>query len=320
MDKENSMKSEQNTRFLKRIPTLPKWMRWPVVFCRIVLGSVFIVSGLMKALDAQSFIATLPFYHLPEWMIPLGALVPAVEVVIGFAIIVGLVLPLITLAAAGLLIFFSALLVAGIAGGELETCGCFGRLLEQSPGSALGRNVILLVLTGLVWLYYRKVPRAWPVWKVGPTIALLLIAGTITGYTVHAPQIDDSRARVGDFFPTEGIVTDTIPDLIGEHFLFVFSVNCEHCWNVVENVKNIAADTAYSVIGIAGSSPVNIAWFQEEFETQFPIFPYDIQTFQESFRTWPALYYVQDGLILGRIEQEVPARITLEEVHLPDWR
>jgi uncharacterized membrane protein YphA (DoxX/SURF4 family) len=320
LDKESSMTSEQNTRFRQRIPILPKWMRWPIIICRIVMGSIFIVSGLMKTLDAQSFLATLPYYHLPEWLIPLGALIPAVEVTIGFAFIVGLVLPFATLAAAGLLVTFSVLLLVGIAGGELETCGCFGRLLEQSPGSALFRNLILLILTAVIWLYYRKTVRSWPIWKVGPTIVILLVAGTITGYTVHAPQIDDSRARIGDFFPTEDILANEIPDLTGEHFLFVFSVNCEHCWNVVENVKTIAADSNYSVIGIAGSSPSNIAWFREEFDAQFPIYSYDVEAFQEAFRAWPSLYYVQDGLILGRIEQEVPVRITLEEVHLPNWR
>lgn len=271
-------------------------------------------------MDAQSFLATLPYYHLPEWLIPLGALIPALEVAIGFAFIVGLALPLTTPAAAGLLVVFSVLLVVGMAGGELETCGCFGRILEQSPGSALSRNLILFILAVLIWLYYRKIFHTWPIWKVGPAIAILLVTGTITGYTVHAPQIDDSRARIGEFFPTEGILADEIPDLTGEHFLFVFSVDCEHCWNAVENVKTIAADTNYSVTGIAGSSPANIAWFMKEFDAQFPIYSYDVQTFREAFRTWPALYYVQDGLILGRIEHDVPARITLEEFHLPEWR
>ena len=320
MDKESGMNPDPKTRFFQRIPTFPAWMRWPVIICRIVLGSVFIVSGLMKTLDAQSFLATLPYYHLPEWLIPLGALIPAMEVVIGFAFIVGLALPLTALAAVGLLVVFSALLIIGIAGGELETCGCFGRLLEQSPASALFRNLILLILTAPIWNYYRKVSFAWPIWKMSPAVAVLLIAGTMTGYTVHAPQIDDSLASIGNFFPTENILSDEVPDLVGEHFLFVFSVDCEHCWNVIENVKTIAADTNYSVIGIAGSSPTKIAWFREAFDAQFPIYSYDVQTFREAFRTWPALYYVQDGLIVGRIETEVPARITLEEVHLPNWK
>ena len=320
MEKESDMNSDPKRRSRQRIPAFPEWMRWPIIICRIALGSVLIVSGLMKTLDAQSFLATLPYYHLPDWLIPFGALIPAVEIVIGFAFIVGLTLPLTTLAAVGLLVVFSALLVIGMAGGELETCGCFGRLLEQSPASALSRNLILLILTALIWNYYRRISLSWPIWKVSPAVAVLLLAGTMTGYTVHAPQIDDSLARVGEFFPTENILSDEIPDLIGEHFLFVFSVDCEHCWNVIENVKTIAADSIFSVMGIAGSSPSNIAWFKETFDVQFPIYSYDVQTFREAFRTWPALFYVQDGLIVGRIETEVPARITLEEVHLPNWK
>ncbi len=39
-----------------------------------------------------------------------------------------------------------------------------------------------------------------------------------------------------------------------------------------------------------------------------------------AFRTWPALYYLEDGIIIGKVEGEVPVPKTLEEVHLPEWR
>jgi uncharacterized membrane protein YphA (DoxX/SURF4 family) len=309
---------EENSRF--RIPLFPSWMRWPSIICRIALGSIFIVSGLLKALDAQGFLAALPYYQIPDWLVPFGTLVPPLEVVIGVAFIFGIALRRTSLAAFGMLLFFSAMLLLGISGGELDTCGCFGRLLEQSPTSALFRNLILILFTVIVWNYYRHGRLLWQPWKVGMVTALLLILGTLTGYTVHSPQIDSSQARVGQFFPEEGIIAENPPSINGRQLVFIFVADCEHCWDVVANVKALAADTAFTVIGIAASDRHELDQFRKEFEIEFPIYAYNSQTFATAFRTWPALYYLEDGLIIGRVEKEVPSPKTIREKYLAEWQ
>ncbi|UCH10405.1 MAG: DoxX family membrane protein [Fidelibacterota bacterium] len=302
-----------------RIPSFPAWMRWPVIIGRIAVGTVFIVSGLLKALDTQSFMATLPAYHIPDWLLPPGALVPTLEVALGVALILGIALRFIAAAAIAMLLFFSALLIAGILGGELDTCGCFGSLLEQSPGSALARNVILMLICGIVWHYYREVAVKWKPYKVGVVGTIILIVGTLTGFTIHAPQLDPTLAQVGEFFPSEGITNEEMLDMTGTQLVFVFTVSCEECWNEVANAKSLAADSSYALIGVTASDPSEIEWFRQEFDVNFPIYTYDPATFGEAFHTWPALYYLQDGLIIGKTEDEVPAPKTLKEVLLPEW-
>ncbi|UCD37097.1 MAG: DoxX family protein [Fidelibacterota bacterium] len=296
------------------------WKQRLVSVGRVALGSIFIVSGVMKALDAQSFMATLPFYQLPDWLLPPGALVPTIEVSLGIALLMGLATRFIALASLGMLAFFTVLLILGIAGGELDTCGCFGRLLEQSPGSALVRNIVLMLIAGVVWYFNRRSRVIWHPWKVATVGATLLIVGTVTGYTIHAPQLDTSLARVGHFFPDEGITDETGPELEGRQLVFVFAVSCEHCWNTVANVNVLAQDTSYTLFAVTNSDPYEVDWFREEFGATFPIYYYDPSTFSRAFRVWPALYYLEDGLIMGKTEYEVPALRTLEEVYLPKWQ
>lgn len=304
---------------IHRLPPFPQWMKWPVLFSRVALGTIFIVSGMMKVLDAKSFMATLPFYHLPQWLIPAGALMPPIEVAVGVAFLLGIAPRLTSAAALAMLLLFSALLVVGIIGGELDTCGCFGRLLEQSPGSALARNLILMALAGIVWHFHQGSRITWRRWQVGLTAAILLVLGTVTGYTIHAPKIDPSLARVDEFFPDEGFGR-LAPELTGRQLVYVFTVDCHDCWNTVANVKALAADTTYTVFGVTTADPHEIGWFANEFDLNFKIYSYNPRLFNTAFRTWPALYYLEDGLILGKVEEEVPAPRTLEEVHMAEWR
>ncbi|MCH7858731.1 MAG: DoxX family membrane protein [Candidatus Marinimicrobia bacterium] len=298
-------------------PNTP-WMRWPVLVGRFILGGLFVFSGAAKVLDAQTFMAALPLYQVPQWLIPLGALAPSLEIAVGVALMLGMAPRLMALATLGLLAAFSVLLVMGIVGGELGTCGCFGRFLETSPQLALVRNLVLALIAGVVWRFHRDDPVDWRRWQVLTLSGLLLVTGTLTGYTTHTPQIDGSLAKAGEFFPDEGFVEDGI-ELEGRQLAFVFAVSCHHCWDAVANVKALAADGRYGVFGVTASDPFEIEWFAEEFGTNFPIYSYDPVLFGEAFRSWPALYYMENGYIIAKLEGDIPSLKTLEEVHMAEW-
>lgn len=310
------------TRIWKRVrslPTFPAWIRRLVTALRVALGTIFIVSGMMKVLDARSFMETLPLYNLPEWLIPLGSLAPAVEVTLGAALVLGIVPRLMTLATLALLVVFCVLLVMGIAGGQLSDCGCFGQALEQSPQSALLRNLVLLLLTGAVWNHYRGYRTVWRTWQVVTVAVVMLVAGLGTGYTVHSPRLDPSLAKVGDLFPDEGFGR-LAPELSGRQLVYVFEADCSDCWNHVANLKALATDTNYTVFGLTDSDPHEIEWFANEFDINFTVYTYNPDLFYTTFRTWPTLYYLEGSLILGKLDNQVPAPQALEEVYLPEWR
>lgn len=301
------------------LPPCPLWMRWPVFGIRLLLGIMFIISGVAKVLDARSFMDTLPLYQVPAWLVPAGMLVPPVEVVLGAALVLGIV-PIVTaLSTLGLLTVFCILLIVGIAGGSLDDCGCFGQYLETSPSVALLRNVVMMALAFLIWRFHRGSAVVWRQWQVGLLGLVLLILGPMTGYTVHQPLTDTSLAQVGEFFPDEGF-GQLAPEFAGVQLAFVFSTDCHHCWNAVANVKTLAASADYQIFGVTASGSGEIAWFAEEFDTNFPIYPYNPDLFDQAFRRSPALYYLEDGMILGRIEDEAPSLKTLQEEHLAEWR
>ncbi|MCK4578826.1 MAG: hypothetical protein KAU50_08545, partial [Candidatus Marinimicrobia bacterium] len=105
----------------------------------------------------------------------------------------------------------------------------------------------------------------------------------------------------------------------GEQLIYIFAINCEHCWNVVNNVKELAAGGILPVIGITPSQDYEIERFRREFDIQIPIYRYEQKAFFEAFYIWPALYYVRDGIIVGRVDYDVPGLKTLREIHFREW-
>ncbi|MCH8327032.1 MAG: DoxX family membrane protein [Candidatus Marinimicrobia bacterium] len=303
---------------LDALEPLPPWVGWLAVAGRLVVGAMFIFSGLAKVMDAQSFMAALPSYQIPGWLVPLGALVPPVELLLGTMLLLGVSLGTTAAATMAMLVVFSGLLVVGIIGGELGSCGCFGSYLEMSPGLALLRNLGLALLTAAVWVRHRKESADWLSWQMASLGGLLLVSAVGTGYTIEAPRVDNSLAQVGEFFPDEWFVDET-PAMDGQLLLFVFAVNCEHCWNAVANIKQLAAGGDPPLVGITSSDPFEIEWFRKTFDVEFPIYRFDPAKFSDAFNYWPALYMLEDGFILGKEEDDIPGLKTFREMTLGAW-
>ncbi|MBK7946144.1 MAG: DoxX family membrane protein [Flavobacteriales bacterium] len=140
-------------------------MRAIVLFSRLIVGSLFIVSGLIKANDSLGFSYKLEEYFaesalnlpgLAPWALALAVLACLAEIVLGFAVLFGGRMKLATIALFGLTVFFGWLtlytatcdpqgtytvMVNGVAEQRPVTCvtdcGCFGDAMKGSVGRSL---------------------------------------------------------------------------------------------------------------------------------------------------------------------------------------
>jgi uncharacterized membrane protein YphA (DoxX/SURF4 family) len=136
---------------------------WVGLVARLVTGGVWVVAGALKFPDPAGSVRAVRAYDLlPEPVVPtVGHLLPAVEVVIGTALVLGLL----TRGSALLATLLYAAFIIGIAsawarGLEIE-CGCFGGGGTRAGASAaypwdIARDVGLMVLA--LWLVVR--PRS----------------------------------------------------------------------------------------------------------------------------------------------------------------
>lgn len=167
-------------------------MKYLVYISRIVVGSVFIVSGLIKANDTLGFSYKLEEYFLPnalgsfwtlfyDYSLPLAIMVCVAEVVLGLSLIFGTKFKLTVIAITGFLVFFGFLTYytaqcdphaiityTNSAGEEVSgtpmcvlDCGCFGDALKGSLGRSLTpwesfqKDMVLLFFTVFLFFGFR---------------------------------------------------------------------------------------------------------------------------------------------------------------------
>ncbi len=119
-----------------------------IVVASLVLGAVFIVSGVTKIASPAQWRTQSADLGVPA---PIATVVPFLELAVGALLVSQLVRSLAALAAGVLLIAFTILLVVRIAQGRRPPCACFGALSTKPIGwGNVVRNVVFLVLAGVV--------------------------------------------------------------------------------------------------------------------------------------------------------------------------
>lgn len=133
-------------------------MRWSWqrsgLLARVVLGGLFVYAGALKLIDPVAFAAAVDNYRLisPPYTELVAAWLPALEVLCGAALLLGVFLRPATMVLGLLNLVFMAALVAAAARGLDIDCGCFGSGgLPTSPLQALARDAVLMAGLLLVW-------------------------------------------------------------------------------------------------------------------------------------------------------------------------
>jgi uncharacterized membrane protein YphA (DoxX/SURF4 family) len=124
------------------------------VLLRIIIGSIFLVSGVGKLLSPyQNFLYVIQAYQLlPSWGEVLTAQIfPWIELFIGTFVLLGLWT---SWSLKGAVILFGIFVVvvgqALIRGLSLENCGCFGEWIHLKPQTVIIMDSTSLLLTSLL--------------------------------------------------------------------------------------------------------------------------------------------------------------------------
>ena len=129
----------------ERVRTAP----WVAVAARLVVGGLFVFSGMSKAVLPHGEVMALveQYQVVPHFLIsPIAAGLPWVELASGTALCIGLLTTQAAWLVVAQLIAFSGLMVVVLAAGiPIEDCGCFGNLgIQETPLQVLIRDLVLL--------------------------------------------------------------------------------------------------------------------------------------------------------------------------------
>ncbi len=154
-------------------------MTYLFLAARIIVGLLFLVSGLGKLANRAEFVRAVEAYQLlPKSSLPIfGLALPLAELVTGIMMLAGVLNPIPAYAACGLFLIFIVAITINLLRGSTDTpCGCFAGRLEKISWTLVIRN---LMLTSLALLSLGKF-----VW-----LSLLLVAVYVITSTVRATRI-----------------------------------------------------------------------------------------------------------------------------------
>ena len=131
-------------------------------FCRIIVGSLFIFSGLIKANDPLGFSYKLEEYWIEfgmnwDWLISIGptmaSIICILEIVLGIAILIAFRVKLVSRLLLFIMVFFTILTFASAVFGLVKTCGCFGDAFPLTPWQSFIKDIVLIVLVLVINSY-----------------------------------------------------------------------------------------------------------------------------------------------------------------------
>lgn len=128
---------------------------WVELACRWILGITFIYASYYKIMSPMDFAKIVYGYNLfPEILInPIAIILPFVELISGFSLLLGIYPRSAALIINGLLLAFIFILTINIIRGYEFDCGCFSAEKTGSPKMMVARDVVYLIMGLQVFLF-----------------------------------------------------------------------------------------------------------------------------------------------------------------------
>jgi len=133
---------------------------------RLLVGSLLIISGVIKANDALGFSYKLIEYFtegilgmefLQPYTLVMAASICILEILLGVALIFGLKSKLTTTLNVLMMLFFTFLTFYSAYFDKVKDCGCFGDALKLTPWESFTKDVVLLFFSVILFLHRKKI-------------------------------------------------------------------------------------------------------------------------------------------------------------------
>ncbi|MGQ9697957.1 MAG: TlpA family protein disulfide reductase, partial [Armatimonadota bacterium] len=189
--------------------------------------------------------------------------------------------------------------------GCLEECGCFGEMLQRSPGQAAVEDLILLALLVLAyrWSASADPKRAVRRKQVLGVVAVLVIAAVANGWSgvpSHSEVMDAQVAGLRNRTVTEVPGPKQVFPLPRKPTIVVFmSTRCPHCIRAVPRFNELYTKREQMEFrAFAVNADARIAEFRKRFRAVFPILQADRKQLRHLVHGVPEVLLVKDHKVV----------------------
>ena len=286
----------------------------------IIIGIVFIVSGLGKIVDTAAFGNLIAKYGFVELHI-FAPVIALVEVAVGVSLVLGIKPKIMLYVSFGLLLMFTAAFTYSHIKNGITDCGCFGaiKLSQDNVALVYTRNVLLLGLSLFAGLLHTVCLEKTVETKKTILLGVLLPAIFVAGLTYRIPS--SFRRNKSHILLNMNIketplhqYIQTVPD--STYLIFFYTYTCPHCLNSMENFKHFkrsnVVDSSIS-FALIGTDSIENKKIRSQFADYFGHFgtreilnDHIVQSF---INVVPTAFYVKNDTIKNVIESQLPSPV-----------
>ncbi len=208
--------------------------KYLLIIARWIVGLVFIFSGFVKGIDPWGLEYKVTDYlHAfgTDWLIwlaqPASFILPLVEFLIGVGLLFSITIRWSSLLALIVMIFFTPLTLWIAIKDPVTDCGCFGDALVISNWETFYKNVVLIILAIVIFIYRNKIEGIIP-FSVRRILAgaTVVIYGALVFWSVnHDPVLDFRPYKVGVNIPEGMKIPEGAPADVYSNTFFYRNLN-----------------------------------------------------------------------------------------------
>jgi uncharacterized membrane protein YphA (DoxX/SURF4 family) len=231
-------------------------MKTIISISRIVVGILFIFSGLVKANDPlglsykmQEFFEVWGWHGLHDFTLAFSIIMIAFEIIAGVAVVLGWQMKIFSWLLLLLILFFTFLTGYAVFSGKIKECGCFGDCIPLTAFQSFLKDLLLLALISLIFFNRKKVL---PITGTRNSIIILFFTAVFSfalqwQVLIHLPLVDCLPYKKGNNISEKmKIPAGAIPD--SSVISFVYEVNGVRKEFTADNFPEDFDDSTYRFI------------------------------------------------------------------------
>lgn len=212
-------------------------MKILVGISRVIVGILFIISGLVKLNDPVGFSFKLKDYFAPE-VLDLGFLVPYAlllaivivifEVLLGVSLLLGYMRKFTLWSLLLMIVFFTFLTFYSAYFNKVTDCGCFGDAIPLTPWESFIKDVVLLFLILILFLGQKYLTSLFNAGTRGILVFAVFVGCLAMAYYVlkHLPIVDFRPYKIGANIKEGMSIPEGAPGPVYE-YKWKFNINGE---------------------------------------------------------------------------------------------
>lgn len=284
-------------------------IRWKVGWALgLVPAGVLFYAAFLKALDPMLFIDQISAHKVTpaSWSPPLAYFFIAVEILIGFALVLRFRPRWSHSAFILLMLGFIGVTAVAWANGNTRECGCFGRAVSRGPLGVILEDGALIILSAICLALLKHAPTPRRSVLAGAVLLPLTIAFTAFGGRMPADSLV-TGVRAGSNLADLPLEDLRRPHGEGIAFLVLVDAACKGCEEGVAGLNGLARERrdVNFVVVYSGSRSEAVAWRMKVLPA-YAVAHATPRALRAWYRTLPTCFLLKDGRVVRPFWGRIP--------------